>query len=45
MSVTRLEPFRDPFREFERLLSMAASGTRALLGMPMDVYRGQDIGR
>jgi len=45
MSVTRLEPFRDPLRELERLLSMAASGTRAPLGMPMDVCRGQDIGR
>jgi HSP20 family protein len=42
MSVTRFDPFRDPFREFDRLLSMAASGTRAPLGMPMDVYRGQD---
>ena len=39
MSVLRFEPFRDPF---ERLLSMAASGTRAPLGMPMDVYRGED---
>jgi HSP20 family protein len=38
MSVTRFEPFR----EFDRLLSMAAAGTRAPLGMPMDVYRGQD---
>src|SRR5258708_19169862 len=42
MSVTRFEPFRDPFREFDRLLSMAAAGTRAPLGMPMDVYRAQD---
>src|SRR5258708_28809552 len=42
MSVTRFEPFRDPFRELDRLFSMAASGTRAPLGMPMDVYRGQD---
>jgi HSP20 family protein len=42
MSVTRFEPFRDPFREFDRLLSMAASGTRAPLSMPMDVYRGED---
>ena len=39
MSVLRFEPFRDPF---ERLLSMAASGTRPPLGMPMDVYRGED---
>ena len=30
---------RDPF---ERLFSMAATGTRAPLGMPMDVYRGED---
>jgi HSP20 family molecular chaperone IbpA len=42
MSVTRVEPFRDPYREFDRLFSMAASGTRAPLGMPMDVYRGED---
>jgi HSP20 family protein len=38
MSVLRFEPFRDPF---ERLFSMAATGTRAPLGMPMDVYRGE----
>src|SRR5258708_12436365 len=42
MSVTRFEPFRDPFRELDRLMSMAAAGTRAPLGMPMDVYRAQD---
>ncbi len=42
MSVIRFEPFRDPFREFDRLISMAASGTRAPLGMPMDVYRSED---
>ena len=41
MSVIGFEPFRDPL-EFDRLMSMAASGTRAPLGMPMDVYRGQD---
>jgi HSP20 family protein len=41
MSVIRFEPFRDPFRELDRLISMAASGTRAPLGMPMDVYRGE----
>src|SRR6266571_5583634 len=39
MSVLRFEPLRDPF---ERLISMAATGTRAPLGLPMDVYRGQD---
>ena len=42
MSVIRFEPFRDPLREFDRLMSMAASGTRPPLGMPMDVYRGDD---
>jgi HSP20 family protein len=42
MSVIRFEPFRDPFREFDRLMSMAASGTRAPLGMPLDVYRSED---
>jgi HSP20 family protein len=41
MSVIRFEPFRDPFRELDRLMSMAASGTRAPLGMPMDVYRDE----
>jgi len=39
MAVIRYEPFRDPF---ERLMSMAASGTRAPLAMPMDVYRSGD---
>ncbi len=39
MAVIRFEPFRDPF---ERLFSMAATGTRAPLGMPMDVYRAED---
>ena len=39
MAVIRFEPFRDPF---ERLISMAATGTRAPLGMPMDVYRTED---
>jgi HSP20 family protein len=39
MSVIRYEPFRDPF---ERLISMAATGTRAPLAMPMDVYRSED---
>jgi len=42
MSVLRFEPFRDPFRELDRLIATAASGTRAPLGMPMDVYRGED---
>ena len=39
MSVLRFEPLRDPF---ERLISMAATGTRAPLGMPVDVCRAED---
>jgi HSP20 family protein len=39
MAVIRFEPFRDPL---ERLISMAATGTRAPLAMPMDVYRADD---
>jgi HSP20 family molecular chaperone IbpA len=39
MTLIRFDPFRDPL---ERLLSMAATGTRAPLGMPMDVYRAGD---
>ena len=42
MSVFRLEPFRDPARELDRLMSMAASGTRGPLGTPLDVYRDED---
>ena len=42
ISVTRFGPFRDPFREFRSALVHAASGTRAPLGIPMDVYRGED---
>jgi HSP20 family protein len=39
MAVFRFEPFGDPF---ERLLSMATTGTRTPLGMPMDIYRTKD---
>src|SRR3974390_2463130 len=39
MAVFRFEPFQDPV---ERLISMAATGTRAPLGMPMDIYRTED---
>lgn len=39
MAVTRSEPFRDPF---EQLMSLAASGRRAALAMPIDVYRAHD---
>lgn len=39
MAVIRHEPFRDPF---ERLVSLAASGTRTPQAMPIDVYRSED---
>jgi len=39
MAVLRFEPFRDPF---ERLMSLASTGTRAPLGIPMDIYRTED---
>jgi len=39
MAVLRFEPFRDPF---DRLMSLAATGTRTPLGMPIDIYRSED---
>ena len=39
MAVFRFEPFGDPV---DRLLSMARTGTRTPLGMPMDIYRTKD---
>jgi HSP20 family protein len=42
MSVTRFEPFGDPFRAFDRLTSQLVSGRRTPLGMPMDVWQADD---
>jgi HSP20 family protein len=39
MAVLRFEPFRDPF---DRLMSLAATGTRTPLGTPIDIYRSDD---
>ena len=39
MAVLRFEPFRDPF---DRLMSLAATGTRTPLGIPIDIYRSDD---
>ena len=39
MAVLRFEPFRDPF---DRLMSLAATGNRSPLGMPLDIYRTED---
>ncbi len=39
MAVIRHEPYRDPL---EQLMSLAASGKRAALAMPIDVYRTED---
>jgi len=41
MAVIRHEPFRDPF---ERLMSLAASGTPMPQSMPIDIYRSEDGG-
>lgn len=39
MAVLRFEPFREPF---DRLMSLAATGTRTPFGMPIDIYRSDD---
>jgi len=39
MAVLRYEPFQDPF---DRLMSLAATGNRSPLGMPLDIYRTED---
>jgi HSP20 family protein len=39
MAVLRFEPFRDPF---DRLMSLATTGNRNPLGMPLDIYRTKD---
>jgi len=39
MAVLRYEPFRDPF---DRLMSLAATGNRSPLGIPLDIYRAED---
>lgn len=39
MAVFRFEPFGDPV---DRVLSMATTGTRVPLRMPMDIYRTED---
>ena len=42
MSVTRFEPFGDPFRGLDRLTSQLVSGRRTPMGMPMDVWQADD---
>lgn len=42
MSVLRFDPFGDPFRGMDRLTHQLLSGTRTPLGMPMDVWQGDD---
>lgn len=42
MSVTRFEPFGDPFRGVDRLTSQLVSGRRTPMGMPMDVWQADD---
>ena len=39
MAILRFDPFRDPFRDLDRLANQLMSGTRMPHGMPMDVYK------
>ena len=44
MSILRFDPFRDPFREMDRLTNQLMSGTRTPASLPMDVWRaGQEF--
>ncbi len=42
MSVVRSDPFGDPFQQMDRLTNQLLSGTRTPMGMPMDVWQGDD---
>ena len=42
MSSIRFDPFRDPFRDLDRLTSQLVSGTRTPAPMPMDAWRSAD---
>src|SRR3712207_1900505 len=42
MSVIRFDPFGDPFRQMDRLTNQLLSGTRTPMGMPMDVWQGDE---
>jgi len=42
MSIIRFDPFRDPFRDLDRLASQLVSGTRTPAPMPMDAWRSAD---
>jgi HSP20 family protein len=39
MVILRFDPFRDPFRDLDRITNQLMSGTRMPHGMPMDVYK------
>jgi HSP20 family protein len=42
MSVTRFDPFGDPFRGLDRLTNQLLSGTRTPNGLAMDVWQAED---
>jgi HSP20 family protein len=42
MSIIRFDPFRDPFRDLDRLASQLVSGSRTPAPMPMDAWRSAD---
>lgn len=39
MSILRFDPFRDPFRDLDRMTSQLVSGVRTPALMPMDAWR------
>ena len=42
MTVSGFDPFGDPYRQLERLSSQLRSGRRTPMGVPMDVWQGED---
>lgn len=42
MAILRFDPFRDPFRDLDRITNQLMSGTRMPHGMPMDVYKREN---
>ena len=42
MTLLRFDPFRDPFRDLDRLTSQLASGVRTPALMPMDAWKQAD---
>lgn len=43
MSILSFDPFRDPFRDLDRLTAQMASGVRTPALMPMDAWKSGDV--